>query len=335
MISALIALVILLLALYIVSFLVSKREEMISDITTQTNESGTITIGVTDETLITALSWSYEGEKYTLEYKNGAWANAEDNSFPLNQSVVSAMVDAVSGLEATQAIPNVSAMKQYGLVTPDMTIQVTADGERINYKIGDLNPLTDEYYLQINTLATVYLVDSTLLDSFSKGEMDLLQMETVPDFGTVTSATVENASGTFKLIHEETDDGESWYLDDADKTPLDADAASKLVNYGLGTSWLRCQNYNASQYDIEACGLSEPAAKITLMDSDGNGFTLVFGDETEDGTFAQFEGSNMIYVVGTDTAQYIENATVESLLPQASADTADTADESDTTDSTA
>ena len=70
-----------------------------------------------------------------------------------------------------------------------------------------------------------------------------------------------------------------------------------------------------TEYYLESCGLTEPRAKITLTDTDGNSFTLVFGNETEGGTLAQFEGSDIVYVVGTDTADYLANATVESLLP--------------------
>ena len=315
LISSLVALVILLIVLYVVSLMVTMRENMIGDITTQTNDEGTITIGVMDSSLITDMSWNYEGETYTMEYRSGVWDKMSDPSFPVNQTVLSEMTDAISSLTANQAIPNVSDMEQYGLVMPAMTIKIKADNERITYNIGDKNELTGEYYLQLNTLSTCYLVDAAIVETFSKGEFEIMQAETIAEFGTVASATVENANGTIEILHEKTDDGERWYLNDAAQTELDATAASTLVNYGLGVSWLDCDTYQATDYYLESCGLKDPKARITLTDTDGNSFTLVFGDETEEGTLAQFEGSKMVYVVGTDTAEYLANATVDALLP--------------------
>ncbi len=315
LIYSLIGLVVLLVVLFVVSKLVAWRERAIGDITTQTNEAGTITIGVMNPSLITDMSWTYEGETYSMEYRSGVWDKVTDVAFPVNQTVLSDMTSAISSLTANQGIPNVSDMEPYGLVVPSMTIKIKADNERLTYKIGDKNELTGEYYLQLNTLSTVYLVDADIVETFSKGLFEIMQVETVPEYGTTASATIENANGTIQILHEKTDDGERWYLDDENQTLLDSSAASKLVNYGLGVSWLDCDTYQATEYYLESCGLTEPRAKITLTDTDGNSFTLVFGNETEGGTLAQFEGSDIVYVVGTDTADYLANATVESLLP--------------------
>ena len=53
LIYSLIGLVVLLVVLFVVSKLVAWREQAIGDITTQTNEAGTITIGVMNPSLIT------------------------------------------------------------------------------------------------------------------------------------------------------------------------------------------------------------------------------------------------------------------------------------------
>lgn len=68
LIYSLIGLVVLLVVLFVVSKLVAWREQAIGDITTQTNEAGTITIGVMNPSLITDMSWTYEGETYSMEY---------------------------------------------------------------------------------------------------------------------------------------------------------------------------------------------------------------------------------------------------------------------------
>lgn len=199
LIYSLIGLVVLLVVLFVVSKLVAWREQAIGDITTQTNEAGTITIGVMNPSLITDMSWTYEGETYSMEYRSGVWDKVTDVAFPVNQTVLSDMTSAISSLTANQGIPNVSDMEPYGLVVPSMTIKIKADNERLTYKIGDKNELTGEYYLQLNTLSTVYLVDADIVETFSKGLFEIMQVETVPEYGTTASATIENANVPFRF----------------------------------------------------------------------------------------------------------------------------------------
>ena len=115
-----------------------------------------------------------------MEYRSGVWDKVTDVAFPVNQTVLSDMTSAISSLTANQGIPNVSDMEPYGLVVPSMTIKIKADNERLTYKIGDKNELTGEYYLQLNTLSTVYLVDADIVEAFSKGLFEIMQVETVP-----------------------------------------------------------------------------------------------------------------------------------------------------------
>ncbi len=105
LIYSLIGLVVLLVVLFVVSQLVAWRERAIGDITTQTNEEGTITIGVMNPNLITDMSWTYEGETYSMEYRSGVWDKVTDTAFPVNETVLRDMTSAISSLTANQGIP--------------------------------------------------------------------------------------------------------------------------------------------------------------------------------------------------------------------------------------
>lgn len=109
------------------------------------------------------------------------------------------MTSAISSLTANQGIPNVSDMEPYGLVVPSMTIKIKADNERLTYKIGDKNELTGEYYLQLNTLSTVYLVDADIVETFSNGLFEIMQVETVPGVRHHRLGYHENANGTIRF----------------------------------------------------------------------------------------------------------------------------------------
>lgn len=65
------------------------------------------------------MSWTYEGETYSMEYRSGVWDKVTDVAFPVNQTVLSDMTSAISSLTANQGIPNVSDM---GAVWPGRSV---------------------------------------------------------------------------------------------------------------------------------------------------------------------------------------------------------------------
>ena len=170
---------------------------------------------------------------------------------------------------------NAVSLADYGLDEPALTITATdADGTAYTFSIGDQNEVTQEYYLLYNgDSSKVYMVDSTLQDTFSLGLYDMVQMESLPMFGTVTGLSVTQPGGSVSVSYVE--DSESlyydssvhWFLEQEDGTQLalDTGKVTSLTSSVTGLTWISGVNYDADDQELAAWGLDEDTAvKVVL-----------------------------------------------------------------------
>lgn len=126
---------------------------------------------------IIKLIYDYDGETYTFEKKEDTWYAAEDASLNIKQTRLTNMVGALTPLEATQKIEDVSDFSQYGLEEPQRTITVeTAEKSDILY-VGDKNELTSSYYVCLPGETVVYTVSSSDISRFNYALADLIEEE--------------------------------------------------------------------------------------------------------------------------------------------------------------
>lgn len=283
---------------------------------------------------ITALSWTYDGE--TLSFTLGddeSWAYDGDDSFPLRESRVTSAVDALAELTATKTLEDPADLSEYGLDEPAVTVTATAGEESWTLLISEDTSMDGECYLSIDD-GNVYLVDSSVLDSFSYGLYDMVTLETIPDMDTVESYTVETDNGTLSLVWLEENDltysaDYQWFLVQEDGTyvTLDPDLAEDYVGQVTGLSWSECVDYQADEDSLAEYGLDDPSATVTVTyltsetNDDGDTveseetFVLELGSYTGDGSYARIQGSNMVYLVDgtvTDALLYTDS---NDLLP--------------------
>ena len=330
LVIVLIVLVLLLDALYLISSYQKKKAE-----TEPTVTDSTVDLSVQNLDAVTGITWDYGGDVFSLSREDGVWYNAQDDAFPVKQSLADQMLQALGNITSTQVITDVYDYAQYGLESPTMTLTVSLGNGSSDLTIGNQNPLTEDYYIRIDTSKnTVYTISADLIKAFSYGKNDLLQMETLPSFGTAVSIDVENENGSFTAVRDLTKDDENavWSLETG--TALDSAKVEELVNYAIGTSWLSCVTYSATNQDLNDYGLKDPAAIVTLTDENDVSFTLCIGYDAQDvpvktdgffgtttsedaerpeGTFARFPGSNMIYLIGTDTAEQFKTVSAAAL----------------------
>ena len=242
----------------------------------------------------TQLSWTDDSGTLTLENggENG-WTYADDTAFPLDQTVPEDMTAALSSASASRQIDTPESMEDYGLDEPVLTITaLDEDGTEYTYAFGDVNELTGEYYLLCNgDENTVYLVGSELHDAFNLDLYDMVEMEDLPEFGSVTALSVEQPSGSLSLRYEADSTGLSydadkhWFLEQGDDLlALDSSKVSSLTSSITGLYWKSCLTYNADDEELAAWGLDDDSA-VSITAS----YTAAIdeGEETaEEETFA-------------------------------------------------
>ncbi|MBM6724037.1 DUF4340 domain-containing protein [Pseudoflavonifractor phocaeensis] len=279
-----------------------------------------------------SLTWTDDSGTLTLNHGESGWSYADDSAFPLDQTVPEDMTAALSAAAATRRIDTPESLEDYGLDAPVLTITAQdEDGTEYSYAFGDVNELTGEYYLLYNGEEdTVYLVGSDLHDAFSYDLYDMVEMETLPEFGSVTGLSVDQPEGSLTLRYEENGSGLSydpdnhWFLEQGDSLlALDAGKVSSLTGAITGLTWLSCVTYDVDDQELAAWGLGDSAAVVTATytaaidegeeTAEEETFVLRLGSTSDEGTYAMLEGSSMVYLIDSETADSLRYASHSSL----------------------
>lgn len=308
-------------------------------------EAETYEVFALNEEDVFSIKWQYAGEDIRLEKAGDSWQYAGDASFPLVQSYPQAMLREAAAVTSSQKIEEPEDLSEYGLDTPILAIALTtAQGETTSYEIGNQNALTEEYYLLLNgDVSTIWTISSALVDAFSYGLYDMIQVEMLPEIGDVQAVTVERADGTLQLAYIEDNDGLTytnayhWFLTEGDS--YQALATSKVMElYEAFTQaeWLSCVTYNATDEELAGYRLDDPVVTASVVylpaaehshaeeadESDdetpqeAQTFTLLLGDYASDTyCYARLPGSAMVYLVDASIIDSLLYAGYDSLRP--------------------
>ena len=304
-------------------------------------EEEKISIFTLDSDSVTALSWTYEEETLSFLCDGGQWSYADDAAFPLDSSYLEDMVTALGDVTASKSISEPEDLAQYGLEEPTCTVTVST-GEDRELRIGDATSLDGLRYCSTGD-GNVYLVDSALLDAFSYGLSDLVQMETIPDIDSTDSFTVSSGTGTYTIVYREDSglaysDDYVWFLQNGGEyTALDTEQTESLLDAVTALTWNSCADYHAEASELADYGLDAPAATVTVQyqesvqvetgETDEEGepvyetqerdaqFILEVGDSVDDACYARIAGSDMVYQIDGSVRDALLYTTQSELLP--------------------
>lgn len=134
------------------------------------------TIVVTDfnEENVVAFSYTYEEESNSFTKTDDVWSYDADATFDVDERIVEDMLSDVAYLTAEDYFDAYETIDNYGLDAPQMTVSMTfADGSTVKLMLGDYNDIVGTYYLMVEGNSNLYVVDSTLLDTFEVSYADL------------------------------------------------------------------------------------------------------------------------------------------------------------------
>ncbi|MCD8115872.1 MAG: DUF4340 domain-containing protein [Oscillospiraceae bacterium] len=192
------------------------------------DDSIDIAVGEYDDVI--SLFWTYSESTVNLTYDEDAeeWVNADDETCPIDQSAVEALITAVSTTTASQEVTDVEDFEQYGLDEPTLTVEASTADNTVSYAVGSTS-LTGEYYVRIDGGTSVYTESGLLAGAFQVQIDDLLQLESAPDdIASVLSLTVETdvTSYTVEYVEDASDiyytDAYTWFLTALDGVELTA-----------------------------------------------------------------------------------------------------------------
>lgn len=156
-----------------------------------------------DETKIVGLAYTYDNQEIQLSKNEDKWLNANDHEKNLDSSSIEdEMLVPLSQINASQKIENPENLSEYGfetddkgVITPKTNTITATDSENNTYTIyiGTANPYeSSKYYMMVQGDNNVYVIDSTVVDAFSKSVDDLEEETTTIEETTVEEVTSED-----------------------------------------------------------------------------------------------------------------------------------------------
>lgn len=173
MILILVVLVLCIGAYFLVSHMAKQEEQKEKDSETE----GQTTIAKIDADKVDTFSYEVDGKTYSYTKDGNDWKYDDDNSLKLDSSSINTILEKLNGVIALETLDSYDSLSDYGLDKPQNTITVTVGDKTTTFYIGDYNDMVSEYYLKMEGDDAVYLVDSTLKDTFSKTADSLVKEE--------------------------------------------------------------------------------------------------------------------------------------------------------------
>ena len=182
----------LVVALLVFAYIFVSRVNSSEDTEEQTDS--TITLCEFDETQIQSFHYKTESDELTFNQTGGVWYYEGDESFPVTQNTLSEMAESVATVNATRKLDNPEDISNYGLDEPSLVVDITSNDKTYSFSVGDYTAYTSEYYVLYED--DVYLMDSTLTETFSKDLYDYLTTSSLESFDEIVSFTIDENSIT-------------------------------------------------------------------------------------------------------------------------------------------
>ena len=246
---------------------------------------------------ITALEWTDSDETNKFIKNNDGWTLEEDEAFPANTVILDSMLNSVSSAKSTRALTDVNA-SDYGIDSSSDTVTVyKKDGSQIKMSFGDVNDVTDEYYMQVEGDNNVYMIATSVKEAFDRTRDDLIKMESIPNMSDAEKIVITKDGETLELARTENGESEEKITEwKSGETVLNTEKTDSLKNELIGIIWDECIDYNASANELNKFGLDEPKAKL-IVDTPDDDVEIQFGNTEGESVYARLANSNMVYTV--------------------------------------
>ncbi len=239
-------------------FAVSRYEEKKEEIRT----SGEIVLALSPDS-VTAVSWTNESGNFAFTLEDGTWVYEADAAFPADTEKIETLLEPFVSCSAAFVIDNVEDESLYGLDDPVCTITLTAGDETYTVRLGDFSQMDSQRYASIGD-GKVYLLSHDPFDEFSAVLSDVIRHDAVPE---ITEANEITFSGAEDYTVKREESGKSICADDiyfVGEQPLDTSRVESYLSSLSGLSLTEYVTYDATEEELAAYGLDDPALTVTV-----------------------------------------------------------------------
>lgn len=320
---------------------VSHQEQKESEAESEENTS-VFTASADD---IKSLDFMVDDTETTFEKKDDSWVKKDDTDFPVNQSTLDSAASSVTSVESDRVLEDVDNLAEYGLDSPANIIKIVTKSEdedgddtTATLYVGDENSSTSQYYVRKDDdEKTVYLVDSSCVEPFTKTLYDYAQMEDFPAISSTDTITKISVDGDSSYELKKDADTSVWSVSaNGEEDKADSATVSSLVSSFGSMAYNSMADYKCE--DKSKYGLDKPYSTITVdyqeeaETSDDNAetsdsetpdsaettemvdkqLTILVGNEADDSNrYVMVNDSNEVYTISEETLSALTDKTEE------------------------
>ena len=232
-------------------------------------ESTTVFTALTDN--IKSLDFMVDDTETTFEKDDDSWVKKDETDFPVNQTTLDSAASAIASVDSNRVLEDVDDLSEYGLDSPSNTIKIVTksdeeDGDDITTTlyVGDENSSTSQYYVRKDDdEKTVYLIDSSCVEPFTKSLNDYAQMDDFPAISNTDTITKISVDGDNSYELSKDEDTSTWSVKGSeDEEKADSATVSSLVSSFGSMAYSSLADYKCD--DKSKYGLDKPYATITV-----------------------------------------------------------------------
>lgn len=232
-------------------------------------ESTTVFTASTDN--IKSLDFMVDDTETTFEKDDDSWVKKDETDFPVNQTTLDSAASAIAYVDSNRVLEDVDDLSEYGLDSPSNTIKIVTksdeeDGDDITTTlyVGDENSSTSQYYVRKDDdEKTVYLIDSSCVEPFTKSLNDYAQMDDFPAISNTDTITKISVDGDNSYELSKDEDTSTWSVKGSeDEEKADSATVSSLVSSFGSMAYSSLADYKCD--DKSKYGLDKPYATITV-----------------------------------------------------------------------
>ena len=320
---------------------VSHQEQKESEAESEENTS-VFTASADD---IKSLDFMVDDTETTFEKKDDSWVKKDDTDFTVNQSTLDSAASSVTSVESDRVLEDVDNLAEYGLDSPANIIKIVTKSEdedgddtTATLYVGDENSSTSQYYVRKDDdEKTVYLVDSSCVEPFTKTLYDYAQMEDFPAISSTDTITKISVDGDSSYELKKDADTSVWSVSaNGEEDKADSATVSSLVSSFGSMAYNSMADYKCE--DKSKYGLDKPYSTITVdyqeeaETSDDNAetsdsetpdsaettemvdkqLTILVGNEADDSNrYVMVNDSNEVYTMSEETLSALTDKTEE------------------------
>lgn len=258
-----IVLVAILAVLCVATFALTKYEEKKEEI--QNSDEVILEISRED---VESLTWKYEEESFAFYRDENQWKYEKDEKFPVSEEKINEILTHFESFGVSFVIENVEDYSQYGLKAPECELELTTSEDTYDLKIGTFSKMDAQRYVEIGD-GNVYLVSEDPMDYLEISLSDMILNDEIPELEEISEIQFAGAE-EYRILYEEestntySDEDVYFVKKNGNFLPLDTDTVEAYLDTITSLSLQDYVTYNASEEELESCGLNDPELSVSI-----------------------------------------------------------------------